>query len=103
MTIWAAIVAGAAVLFLVAIDHRKPARRRAVAQTRAVPVVGRRPPMVQVVEQLPVRRHKRTPWWRRLLALFGTGAIGVVTGAVLAVILAGLVAGAFLALDAIVK
>jgi hypothetical protein len=91
------------VLLLVVIDHRKPARRRAVSPTRAVPVVGRRPPTVQVVEQRPVRRYRPPPWWQRLAALGGTGAIGVVVGAVVAVILAGLVAGAFVALDAIVK
>jgi hypothetical protein len=59
--------------------------------------------MVQVVEQRPVRRYQRTPWWRRLLALGGLGAMSVVIGAVLAVVTAGILVGSFVLIDHIVK
>jgi hypothetical protein len=101
MTIWALVVAGASVLLLVAVDHRKPARRRAIAQ-RGVPLPWR-PPTVQTVEQHPVRRYQRPPWWQRLLSLLGAGVLGVVLGAVLAVAAAGTVVGAFVLIDSIVK
>jgi hypothetical protein len=101
LTIWALVVAGAAVLLLVAVDHRKPARRRAIAQ-RGVPIPWR-PPTVQTVEQRPVRRYRRPAWWQRLVSLAGVGALGVVLGAVLAVVAAGLVVGTFVIIDGIVK
>jgi hypothetical protein len=101
LTIWALVVAGASVLLLVALDHRKPARRRAVAK-RGVPLPWRRP-MVQIVEQRPVRRYKPPRWWQRLASITGAGVLGVVLGAVLAVVLAGFVVGLFLLLDNAVK
>jgi hypothetical protein len=101
MTVWALVVAGASVLLLVAVDHRKPARRRAIAQ-RGVPLPWR-PPTVQTVEQRPVRRYRRPPWWHRLASLAGAGALGVVLGAVLAVVAAGLIVGTFVVIDNIVK
>jgi hypothetical protein len=101
LTIWAVVVAGASVLLLVAVDHRKPARRRAVAK-RGVPLPWR-PPVAQTVEQRPVRRYRRPRWWQRLAALGGAGVLGVVLGAVLAIVVAGVVVGLFLVLDNIVK
>jgi hypothetical protein len=101
LTIWALVVAGASVLLLVAVDHRKPARRRAVAQ-RGVPLPWRAPTM-QTVEQRPVRRYKPPRWWQRLASITGAGVLGVVLGAVLAVVIAGIVVGLFVALDSIVK
>jgi hypothetical protein len=101
LTVWALVVAGAAVLLLVAVDHRKPARRRAITQ-RGVPLPWR-PPTVQTVEQRPVRRYQSPRWWQRLAALAGAGVLGVVMGAVLAVVTAGLVVGAFVLIDSIVK
>jgi len=89
------------VLLLVAVDHRKPARRRAVAK-RGVPLPWR-PPMVQTVEQRPVRRYKRPRWWQRLASITGAGVLGVVLGAVLAVCVAAVVVGLFLLLDNAVK
>jgi hypothetical protein len=89
------------VLLLVAVDHRKPARRRAVAR-RGVPLPWR-PPTVQTVEQRPVRRYQRPPLWQRLVSLAGAGVLGVVLGAVLAVVTAGMVVGAFVLIDSIVK
>ena len=88
-------------LLLVAVDHRKPARRRAVAQ-RGAPLPWR-PPTVQTVEQRPVRRYKPPRWWQRLASITGAGLLGVVLGAVLAVLIAGVVVGLFLVLDNIVK
>ena len=88
-------------LLLVAVDHRKPARRRAVAK-RGVPLPWR-PPMVQTVEQRPVRRYKPPRWWQRLASITGAGVLGVVLGAVLAVVVAGVVVGLFLLLDNAVK
>jgi hypothetical protein len=101
MTIWALVVAGASVLLLVAIDHRKPARRRAVTQRGGL--VPRRAPTVQVVDQRPVRRYQRPRWWQRLAALGGLGVLGVVVGAVIAVVAAGMIVGAFVIIDGIVK
>ena len=100
LTIWALVVAGASVLLLVAVDHRKPARRRAVAQ-RGVPIW--RAPTVQVVEQHAVRRYRPPRWWQRIGALLGAGFVGVILGAVVAVSLAGVIVGLFLVLDNIVK
>jgi hypothetical protein len=101
LTIWALVVAGAAVLLLVAVDHRKPARRRAVAQ-RGLPLPWR-PPTVQTVQHRPVRRYRPPTWWQRLASLVGAGVLGVVLGAVLAVVTAGLVVGTFVIIDGIVK
>jgi hypothetical protein len=95
------VVAGTSVLLLVAVDHRKPARRRAIAQ-RGVPLPWR-PPAVQTVEQHPVRRYQAPPWWQRVLSLAGAGVLAVVLGAVLAVVAAGMIVGAFVLIDNIVK
>jgi hypothetical protein len=89
------------VLLLVAVDHRKPARRRAIAQ-RGVPLPWR-PPTVQTVEQHPVRRYRPPALWQRLLSLIGTGALAIVLGAVVAVVAAGMIVGAFVLIDSIVK
>jgi hypothetical protein len=101
LTIWALVVAGAAVLLLVAVDHRKPARRRAVAQ-RGLPLPFRTP-TVQTLEHRPVRRYRPPAWWQRLASLVGAGALGIVLGAVLAVVTAGLVVGTFVFIDSLVK
>jgi hypothetical protein len=100
LTIWALVVAGAAVLLLVAVDHRKPARRRAVAQ-RGLPIW--RAPTVQTVERRPLRRYRPPRWWQRLAALGGAGVLAVVLGAILAILLAGVIVGLFVVLDNIVK
>ena len=88
-------------LLLVAVDHRKPARRRAVAQ-RGLPLPWR-PPTVQTLEHRPVRRYRPPAWWQRLASLLGVGVLGVVLGAVLAVVTAGVVVGTFVIIDGIVK
>jgi hypothetical protein len=58
---------------------------------------------VQTVEQHPVRRYQRPPWWQRLLSFVGAGVLAVVLGAVLAVVAAGLIVGTFVLIDSIVK
>ena len=88
-------------LLLVAVDHRKPARRRAVAQ-RGLPLPWR-PPTVQTVEHRPVRRYRPPAWWQRIISFVSASALGIVLGAVLAVALAGLVVGTFVIIDGIVK
>jgi hypothetical protein len=96
-TIWAAVVAAASVLLLVAVDHRKPARRRRVAPRAKA--LGGRLPNAREVEHLPTRPYRRTPLWRRILSFGGLGVLGVVIGALLAISLAALVIGLFLLLD----
>jgi hypothetical protein len=52
-------------------------------------VPGVRPrviPRLEVVH-LPTPLHKRTPVWRRAIAVVGSGAISVMTGAMLALII----------------
>jgi len=99
ITIWAAVVAGASILLLVVIDHRKPARRRRVAPRATV--LGGRAPAARDVEHLPTRPYRRTPLWRRILSAGGLAVTGVVLGALLAIAIAALVIGVFLLIDSI--
>jgi hypothetical protein len=101
ITIWAALVAGASLLLLVAIDHRKPARRRKIASRGGAGV--KRAPVTRTVEHLPTRPYKRTPLWRRVVSLGGLGVLGVALGALLAIGLAAIVVGFFLLLDGATK
>jgi len=55
--------------------------------------------MVREVEHLPTQPYRHTPLWRRVLSLTELGAIGVVLGALLALLLAVVVGGGFLVLD----
>jgi hypothetical protein len=89
------------VLLLVAIDHRKPARRRKIASRGGVGV--KRAPVTRTVEHLPTRPYRRTPVWRRLASLGGLGLMGLVLGALLAIALAAMVVGGFLLIDAATK
>lgn len=93
LTLWAAVAAGAAMLLLVALDYRKPARRHAIAPRGRL--IVRPAPAVLNVEQRPVVPYRRTPWYRRVLALFGLGVSTVVLGAIAAIFVAALVFGAF--------
>ena len=43
------------------------------------------------MRQLPTLRYRRTPIWRRFVALGGLGVIGVVLGVLLAITVAALV------------
>lgn len=101
ITIWASLVAGLCLLLLVAIDHRKPARRRKIASRGGTGV--KRAPVTRTVEHLPTRPYKRTPLWRRFLSLGGLGVLGVVMGALLAIALAGTIVGFFLLLNGATK
>ena len=101
LTLWAAVAAAAAMLLLVALDHRKPARRHAVAQRGRL--IVRPAPTVMNVEQQPVVPYRGTPWYRRLAALLGLGASGLVLGAIVGIILAGLAVGAFLLVDTLLR
>ena len=97
---WAFFVSIGAVLVLVAIDRRQPARRRhvvprAVGEERPLPttvvVRGRRRPVATAaVREAPTVLYRRTPIWRRFLALIGLGAMGTAIGAIVAIVLAGL-------------
>jgi hypothetical protein len=99
--LWAAIAAAAAMLLLVALDHRKPARRHAVGQRGRL--IVRPAPAVMNVEQQAVVPYRGTPWYRRLAALLGLGASGLVLGAIIGVILAALAVGGFLLVDALLR
>jgi hypothetical protein len=101
LTLWAATAAAAAMLLLVALDHRKPARRHAVAQRGRL--IVRPAPAVMSVEQRPSVPYRGTPWYRRLAALFGLGASGLLLGAIVGIILASLAVGAFLLVDALLQ
>jgi len=58
--------------------------------TAVEPAVSQ-PPRAVSVRQLPTLRYRRTPIWRRLAALGGLGAIGVVLGVLLAIAVAAAV------------
>jgi hypothetical protein len=70
-------------LSLLALDRRKPVRHHSVAPRAP----GGRAPAVQVVEHGPAQPYRRTPAWRRLLALVGLGSIGVIGGILVAIVL----------------
>lgn len=101
LTIWAALVAGASLLLLVAIDHRKPARRRRVASRAGVGT--KRAPAARTVEHLPSRPYRRTPLWKRAASLGGLGVMGLVIGALVAIAVAAAVVGVFLVIDSATK
>ena len=94
LTTWAVIVATTSVLLLVVLDRRQPARRRRVTPREGL--LSRPAPAVVDVIQLPAKRYRRTPIWRRLLSLTFLGGFGVVLGALLALALAVVIVGGFL-------
>lgn len=75
-------MAGISILLLVALDHRRPDRKRRITARSYLPG---RAPTVQEVVQLPVRRYKRTPIWQRFLSLLGLGAMSTFLGLAMAV------------------
>lgn len=99
---WAFFVSVGAVLALVALDRRQPARRQRLAPrgrplpapepaggARGLgPMVTRRRSTPAVVREVPTKPYRRTPIWRRLLALVGLGTISAVLGAIIAIIVA---------------
>jgi hypothetical protein len=93
-------VAAISILLIVAIDHRRPVKRRRITERAYLPG---RAPTVQEVVQLPVRRYKRTPIWQRFLSLLGLGAMGTFLGLALAVAVGLGVIGVFWLLSGITK
>jgi len=80
------------VLLLIAVDRRKPARHRRITPRGLLP--GRAPD-VRVVSQEAVVPYRPTPWWRRILALGELSILSLVLGALLAILIGGIVYGAF--------
>jgi uncharacterized membrane protein YfcA len=118
---WGFFVSIGAVVVLVALDRRQPARRRhvvprdpgnlgasaapsgaATGTAGAAPTSGRprrRPQPTASVRETPTRLYRRTPIWRRLVALGGLGVMGTVIGAVVAIVLAALAIALLLAVS----
>jgi hypothetical protein len=85
LTTDSAWIAGLAIVALIAAGWRKPARATAVS-ARAGRRSRQRPP-IEVFEAA-TEMHRPTPVWRRILAVFGGSAIAVITGAVVATLVA---------------
>lgn len=100
LTIWAAVVAGAAILVLVVTDHRQPARRRA-----PVPRADGRPPAVRRADQVrevvyrPSHLYQRPNPLVKLRAIVGAGVIGAAIGALMALTVAVAVIGLAILLE----
>jgi hypothetical protein len=65
-------------------------------------MVQRETVLTEAVE-LPVRRYKRTPIWRRFVALVGLGTSGLMLGALLALTVAGVIVGLLWFLSSFVR
>ena len=63
----------------------------------------KRAPSTKLVEHVPARPYRRTPLWRRLLSFGELGILGVVLGALTAIVLATMVIGVFLVIDSATK
>ena len=101
LTLWAAIAAGAAMLLLIALDYRKPARRHAIAPRGRL--IVRPAPAVMNVEERPVVPYRGTPWYRRVFAFVGLGVSSVVLGAMVAIFLAAAIFGVFALVNAVLR
>jgi len=98
-----------AVLVLVALDRRQPARRQRLApRGRPLPAPGPAGDAdraraagapTAVVRELPSRPYRRTPIWRRLVAVAGLSVLTTVIGAILAIAVAAAAIGLMLALS----
>lgn len=94
LTIWAAFVAGAAILVLVVTDHRQPVRRRApVPREDGRPPAARRTDRVQELAYRPTRLARAPGPVARVKAVVGAGVVGAVIGALLALVLAVILIG----------
>jgi hypothetical protein len=93
ITVPAVVVAVVAMLTLLALDRRKPVRRHAV--TPRAP--GGRAPALRPVQQQAAVTYRRTPLWRRALAVVGLGGMSVVLGVLLAIVAGAVLVGLFLA------
>ncbi len=97
---WAFFVSVGAVFALVALDRRQPARRQRLApRGRPLPLpeaavrsvaIGplRREGSAAVLREHPTKPYRRTPLWRRLLAVVGLGTMTAVLGALIAIVVA---------------
>ncbi len=100
LTIWAAVVAGTAILLLVVTDHRQPARRRApVPREDGRPPASRPADRAQPVAYRPSRLAHAPGPLARVRAAVGAGVLGAVLGALLALVVAVVVIGLALALE----
>lgn len=85
LTTASAWIAVLAIIALIASGWRKPARASALLiRTRRTS----RGQIVIPVTQLPSPLHRPTPWWRKVWALIASSGIAIVTGALIATILA---------------
>ena len=55
------------------------------------------------VETRSTRLHRRTPIWKRLWAVFASSVLGIVTGAVLAIVIAAGVAWTVITLTTMLR
>ena len=91
VTTWALAIAAASIVALLFVDRAKPSRPKRVAaraRRRGQPLDA-----LAVVEE-PTMLYRRTPIWKRFFAFTGLGVVGVVLGALLAMMVAVLVVAA---------
>ena len=91
VTTWALAIAAASIVALLLVDRVKPSRPKRVAaraRRRGQPL-----DTIVVVEE-PTMLYRRTPIWKRLFAFTGLGVMGVILGALLAMVVAVLVVAA---------
>ncbi len=91
VTTWALAIAAASIVALLFVDRLKPSRPKRVAaraRRRGQPL-----DTIVVVEE-PTMLYRRTPIWKRLFAFTGLGVMGVILGALLAMMVALLVVAA---------
>jgi hypothetical protein len=93
-------VAGISILLIVAIDYRRPLRRRRITERAYLP--GRAAEVRDVVH-MPLRRYKGTPIYKRVFSVFGLGAMSAFLGLALAVALSLIIIGMFWLLNGAVK
>ena len=86
LTTASAWIAGLAIVALIATGWRKPARATPALPARDARHVAS--PGVDDLLEDAAPIHRGTPWWRRIVAVFGSSVIAVVIGAVLATVVA---------------
>jgi hypothetical protein len=81
LTTASAWIAGLAIVALIAAGWRKPARATA-ASTRERRRSRDRPPVE--LDAIDADLHRRLPIWRKIWAVFASGTLAIITGAVIA-------------------
>ncbi len=99
LTARTALIAGLAIVALLLVGWRKPAR----AQLKAPRAAAFRSSRPIPVEQQDTPTYHRAGPIRRLLAAAGSGGIALVTGAVLAVVVAFAIAWAVISLTSLLQ